>query len=192
VLVTVSGAVRRPGVHELGLGASFTSLVEEAGGSTGDFSAFLVGGYFGSWVSADVAQRLRLLDADLDQHGAALGARAIVAMPAGTCPLREVARVARYLAAESAGQCGPCVHGLAAIADGVERLVAGHADDRPNLMRWVESIRGRGACRHPDGATRFVGSALEVFADEVETHLRYGRCHSRTASVLPVPEKRPS
>jgi NADH:ubiquinone oxidoreductase subunit F (NADH-binding) len=190
VLVSVSGAVRRPGIHEVALGASFTNLVEEAGGSTADVSAFLVGGYFGSWLSADIAQTLRLLDADLEPHGAALGTRAIVAMPAGTCALHEVARVARYLAGESAGQCGPCVHGLAALADGVERLVAGHADDRPSLVRWVESIRGRGACKHPDGATRFVGSALKVFADDVETHLRYGRCRSPAASMLPVPEKR--
>ena len=189
-LVTITGAVRRPGVHEVALGTPFANPLQEAGGLTADVSAFLVGGYFGSWISAEAALTLRVLDADLDRHGAALGARAILAMPAGACALADVARVTRYLAAESAGQCGPCVHGLAAIAGGVERLVDGRGDDRAQLARWVETVRGRGTCKHPDGATRFVASALKVFADEVETHLRYGRCRSRTAPVLPVPQKR--
>jgi NADH:ubiquinone oxidoreductase subunit F (NADH-binding) len=187
-LVTITGAVARPGVHEIGFGTTFTSLVDEAGGLTAPVSAFLVGGYFGSWLPAETAMGLRLLDADLAPHGAALGARAIVAFPAQACALHEVARVARYLADESAGQCGPCVHGLAAIASGLERVTGATGDDRANLARWLETVRGRGACRHPDGATRFVASALDVFADEVELHLRRGRCRVRGGAVLPVPQ----
>jgi NADH:ubiquinone oxidoreductase subunit F (NADH-binding) len=79
------------------------------------------------------------------------------------------------------------VNGLGAIADGLERLAAGLDDDRAHLARWVDVVRGRGACKHPDGATQFVSSALDVFADEVRTHLRYGRCRAETAGVLPVP-----
>ncbi len=105
-----------------------------------------------------------------------LGARAIVVLPARSCGLVETARIARYLADESAGQCGPCVHGLGAIADAFERLAAGDVTDRRDrLERWIATIRGRGACAHPDGASRFAASALDVFADEVELHLR-GRC----------------
>jgi len=186
-LVTITGAVARPGVHEVGLGTPFARLVEEAGGFTEPVIAFLVGGYFGTWLSADTALGLRLLDADLAPHGASLGARAIVALPARVCAVDEVARVAQYLADESAGQCGPCVHGLHAVAEGMGRLATGKADDRARLSRWTESIRGRGACRHPDGATRFVASALEVFADEVELHLRRGRCRVRSRPFLPIP-----
>jgi NADH:ubiquinone oxidoreductase subunit F (NADH-binding) len=187
-LVTITGAVARPGVHEVGLGTTFTSLVDEAGGLTAPVSALLVGGYFGSWLRAETAMGLRLLDADLAPHGAALGARAIVAFPARACALHEVARVARYLAEESAGQCGPCVHGLAAIASGVERVASATGDDRAKLTRWLETVRGRGACRHPDGATRFVASALDVFADEVELHLSRGRCRVRDDALLPIPK----
>jgi NADH:ubiquinone oxidoreductase subunit F (NADH-binding) len=188
-LVTVSGAVRRPGVHEIELGTSLASVVEEAGGLTAPVSAYLVGGYFGTWLRAADCESLPLLEADLSRNGASLGARAIVALPADTCALGEVARVTRYLADESAGQCGPCINGLAAIADSVERLAAGIGDDRVQLARWVDVVRGRGACRHPDGTTRFVASALAVFAGEVETHLRYGRCSSRLVGALPVPAR---
>jgi NADH:ubiquinone oxidoreductase subunit F (NADH-binding) len=186
-LLTLSGAVARPGVYETALGASFSSVMNEAGGLTRPVSGFLVGGYFGTWLSPDTVGGLRLLDADLEPHGAALGTRAIVAFPADACGVIEIARVVRYLAGESAGQCGPCVHGLAAIADGVERLAAGRGDDRRNLTRWVDVVRGRGACKHPDGVTRFVASALDVFASEVDLHLRHGRCGGRPSVLLPLP-----
>jgi NADH:ubiquinone oxidoreductase subunit F (NADH-binding) len=191
-LVTISGAVRRPGVREIAVGTSLADVLDEAGGLTAPVSAFLVGGYFGTWIPAESPATLRLCDADLARHDATLGARGIVAMPADACALGEVVRVARYLAAESSGQCGPCTNGLTSIAEGLERLVTGVADDRGRLRRWVETVRGRGACKHPDGATRFVSSALKVFADEVETHLRYGRCRSTVAGILPVPEERRS
>ena len=54
-------------------------------------------------------------------------------LPASACGLVETARVTRYLATESAGQCGPCVHGLDAIAHALESLASPHpaAPSRP-------------------------------------------------------------
>ena len=180
-LVTLSGAVARPGVYEVALGSPFSDLLREAGGS-GDVQAYLIGGYFGAWVGAEAASGLRLCEADLAGVGGGLGARAIVALPGRACGLVETARIARYLADESAGQCGPCVHGLGAIADAFGRLAAADPTDRrERLARWVAEVPGRGACRHPDGAARFAASALRVFAREADLHLGHGRC-SRSAA----------
>ena len=93
-----------------------------------------------------------------------------------------MARVTRYLASESAGQCGPCVYGLDAIATALEEHARGR-DRLPQLQRWSEMVKGRGACKHPDGAARFVQSALEVFAQEFAHH---DRCRRRDLAVLPV------
>ena len=89
-----------------------------------------------------------------------------------------------YLANESAGQCGPCVHGLAAIADSICAMADGvaHQRERDRVLRWTAEIRGRGACHHPDGAARFVESALAVFAAELESHRR-GRCTAPPAGL---------
>jgi NADH:ubiquinone oxidoreductase subunit F (NADH-binding) len=168
ILVTLSGAVARPGVYEVALGSPLRDLVAQAGGVRENVQAYLVGGYFGAWVGAERAAIVRLSEDDVS-----LGARAIVALPSSACGLAETARIARYLSDESAGQCGPCVHGLDAIAGGLERLAAGKRTD--GLERWIAAVKGRGACAHPDGASRFAASALEVFAGEVELHLR-GRC----------------
>lgn len=184
-LFTVSGSVARPGVYEVAFGTPMRALVEQAGGVRGTAGAFLVGGFFGSWVDPFAARDLTMLDADLARVGAALGAGAVVVLPAAACGLDQSARVARYLADESAGQCGPCVNGVAALAGALETVVAGHGDSRRDAGRWLEQVRGRGACRHPDGAARFVESSLDVFADEVELHLQ-GRCSGRRGEFIPT------
>jgi len=189
-LVTLAGAVRRPGVYEVALGTPFPTLIAEAGGVIETPRAFLVGGYFGTWASADDIARLSLLDADLRTIGASLGARSLVLLPASACGLAESARIARYLADESAGQCGPCVHGLAAIAGGLEQLARLEAGDpRRDVARWVAQVRGRGACSHPDGTARFVSSVFTVFADEVEHHLRHRHCSQAARQARPLPHR---
>jgi NADH:ubiquinone oxidoreductase subunit F (NADH-binding) len=184
-LFTVSGAVARPGVYEAAFATPVATLVEQAGGVRGDPGAFLVGGFFGSWVDPAAARRLTLLDADLRRAGAALGAGAIVVLPAAACGVDQAARVARYLAHESAGQCGPCVHGLGSLAGALETLASGTGDSRAAAHRWLAQVRDRGACRHPDGAARFVESSLDVFAAEIELHLG-GRCGGRRGEFLPT------
>ena len=178
-LVTLSGAVTRPGVYEIELGTPLSEVVAQAGGTQEPVNAFLVGGYFGAWTRDE---QLQLTAAN------GLGAGVVIALPASACALRVSARVARYLADASAGQCGPCRHGLPALATGLERIVAGEGGDRRDtLNRWARQVSGRGACRHPDGAARFVQSTLSVFADEIATHLRNGRCTAGAQNGDPTP-----
>jgi NADH:ubiquinone oxidoreductase subunit F (NADH-binding) len=192
LLVTLSGAVRAPGVYEIATGTRLESIVTQAGGPTEGLGAVLVGGYFGSWVPAPAALASPISHAGLLPHGGAPGAGAIVALPASACGIAETARVARWLAGESAGQCGPCVHGLAAVAGDLDELATGR-DARAALARLERRlgiVPGRGACRHPDGAVRFVASALRVFAAELERHL-HGRCTATSREhVLPLPAGR--
>jgi NADH:ubiquinone oxidoreductase subunit F (NADH-binding) len=94
--------------------------------------------------------------------------------------------VISYLADQSAGQCGPCVYGLRAIADSVAALAQGAAGpgELDRVMRWCLEIRGRGACHHPDGAVRFVESTLRVFRADLERHRQVrGRCGGRSAGL---------
>ncbi|HEY2005284.1 MAG TPA: NADH-ubiquinone oxidoreductase-F iron-sulfur binding region domain-containing protein [Solirubrobacteraceae bacterium] len=187
-LVTISGAVQSPGVYELAFGTSMTDLLAAAGGPTERLQALLVGGYFGTWVEASHAMGLRLSREDLRSVGCALGSGVIIALGESSCGLHESARVIDYLANQSAGQCGPCVHGLAAIADSVCAMADGTAQGREvdRVLRWTGEIRGRGACHHPDGAARFVESALKVFGHELSHHHRQ-RCTAPPAG-LPLGE----
>jgi NADH:ubiquinone oxidoreductase subunit F (NADH-binding) len=187
-LVTISGAVHDPGVYEIALGSPLTQLLERAGADR-QAQAYLIGGYFGTWLSAADASRAALSNADLARFGASLGARAIVVLPPDSCGIAETARVARYLAEQSAGQCGPCVHGLAAIADSLEQLVRRTqlTPDYGLLRRRLAQVANRGACRHPDGAVSLVASALRVFSDELNHHLNGQPCTGNGPPVLPIP-----
>jgi NADH:ubiquinone oxidoreductase subunit F (NADH-binding) len=195
-LVTITGAVRAPGVYELAFGTPMTDLLAAAGGSTEPLQALLVGGYFGTWVDTSRAFALRLAREDLRSVGCSLGSGVLIALGESSCGLHESAHVIDYLAGQSAGQCGPCVFGLRAIADSFAALADGvaHDSERNRLGRWTAEIKGRGACHHPDGAARFVESALRVFGSEIESHRRV-RCSAPPAG-LPlaggVPARRPA
>ncbi|HEY5015638.1 MAG TPA: NADH-ubiquinone oxidoreductase-F iron-sulfur binding region domain-containing protein [Streptosporangiaceae bacterium] len=188
MLVTILGAVREPCVHEIALGTPTGEVLGLAGGPSAPLQALLIGGYSGTWVDAAEATGRPFSSAGLADLGAGVGAGLIAALPENACGLRETAKVVRYLADESAGQCGPCLFGLDAVAGEVERLADGRTSDLRLLRRWLGQVEGRGACRHPDGAARLVRSALEVFAAELRQHAE-GWC-AGTASVLPLPPRR--
>jgi NADH:ubiquinone oxidoreductase subunit F (NADH-binding) len=187
-LVTVSGAVAHPGVVEVDLGTSLWGIAQRSQ-PIGSTQALLVGGYGGAWVGPQhfgtpyASMSLRTI-------GAVAGVGIIVVLGETSCGLAESARIARYLAAQSAGQCGPCVNGLPAIADDLAWLTRGQANE--DLMRRLErrlrEVNGRGACRHPDGAVSLVRSALTVFASDVVSHRRGDPCpYSRRLTSLRFP-----
>jgi NADH:ubiquinone oxidoreductase subunit F (NADH-binding) len=189
-LVTISGAVRGPGVYEVPSGLPLAELARVAGGVTEPPRALLVGGYFGAWVDQDGAG-LTLDDGELRRHGAAVGAGVVVVLGSSACPVAETARLAAYMAAESAGQCGPCVHGLGSLAGVLDRFATARTvpGDGERLVRWTEMVRGRGACAHPDGVARMLASATRLFRTELEDHARRGpcaRCASASTLVLPA------
>ena len=191
MLATVSGAVCRPGVYEAELGTPLGEVLSRAGGPAERISALLVGGYFGAWLPARAAWPLPMTHAGLKSAGGALGAGVVVALPESSCLIAETARVVRYLAAEGAGQCGPCVFGLPALADALFDLAfhGGRCRVLHQLDALLPLVERRGACRHPDGVTQFIRSALRTAAADARRHDEAGPCHGvRRAPLLPVPD----
>ena len=189
-LVTVGGAVNRPGVYEIEMGTPIGQVVTLAGGPSERLQALLVGGYFGAWLPAELAWPVPMTHAGLRAVGGAMGAGMVIALPITSCALAETARVVSYLAEESAAQCGPCMFGLPALADALIELA--YEGGRGRAVRAIATllplIEQRGACRHPDGATQFVRSALTKFAADARWHDQHGSCYGVNRSpLLPVP-----
>ncbi len=187
-LVTVTGEVRRTGVFEVTLGTPIHEILG-ARSESGAIGAVLLGGYGGTWIPGD---RLPTPyePLALRQIGAAVGAGVVAAVSPTTCGVAESARIATYMANMSAGQCGPCLYGLHAIADDLAALTRGHTDRRllSRLRERLALVEGRGACGHPDGVVRFVRSALAVFAHDVSEHAKGRPCPRwKAPPVLPVP-----
>ncbi|HLI35792.1 MAG TPA: NADH-ubiquinone oxidoreductase-F iron-sulfur binding region domain-containing protein [Streptosporangiaceae bacterium] len=180
------------GVYEVALGTPVGYLFDLAGAPPGSVQALLTGGYGGAWIP--VRTDLPLTPGGLRSAGGSLGAGVVIGLPAAACGLAETARVLAWLAGQGAGQCGPCVYGLPAIADDFALLAAGKHD--PGILARLRSrlgtVTGRGACHHPDGAVRLAASALSVFASDVGYHLRHGPCRgTRHPPVLPLPGAAP-
>jgi NADH:ubiquinone oxidoreductase subunit F (NADH-binding) len=182
MLVTVGGAVSGPGVREIPLGTTISGVLGPS-----DSVAVLVGGFGGNWVAMPGAAELRLTPEDLRAGGGSLGVGMLLALPSHACGLAETTRIVRYLAGESAVQCGPCMFGLPAIVGDLDALTHG-APVLDRLRQRLGVVTGRGACAHPDGAVRLVSSALTAFADDVWAHAGGRTCGGvGMAPVIRVP-----
>ncbi|MYW96522.1 NADH-ubiquinone oxidoreductase-F iron-sulfur binding region domain-containing protein [Amycolatopsis sp. M39] len=165
-LVTVTGAVTRPGVLEVPADTPVATILARVGGSV-TAQAVLIGGYGGTWMPRSLADPLPL--------GREPGLSSLYLLPEPNCGLGLTANILSGLAAESARQCGPCMFGLPAVAADFAELLTGR-DSTGRLARRLPLLSGRGACAHPDGAVRLAASALRVFAADVRAHLAAGSC----------------
>ncbi|HEV3406303.1 MAG TPA: NADH-ubiquinone oxidoreductase-F iron-sulfur binding region domain-containing protein, partial [Candidatus Dormibacteraeota bacterium] len=122
------------------------------------------------------------------------GCGVLALLPDGGCAIVESTRILMFLAAESAGQCGPCINGLAALAEAMQRIASSTPEDGDidRVWRWIEMVRGRGACHHPDGAVGQLASALKAFDHHLSTHLAGHRCYGATTAGFPPPPMRGS
>lgn len=179
-LVAVTGAVDRPGVLETAAGVPLHEIIDAAGGLDSRASAVLVGGIGGVVLNADAARRAVWSREGMAEFGGTTGPGVVEVLDPARCPLDVVGELIAFGAGESAGQCGPCMFGLPAIAqDWAEVVARPTAATLTRLRTRLGVVPGRGACRHPDGVSRLAASALHSLADHVEEH-RTGLCSVRS------------
>ncbi|HZG05854.1 MAG TPA: NADH-ubiquinone oxidoreductase-F iron-sulfur binding region domain-containing protein [Streptomyces sp.] len=182
VLLTVAGSV----VVETPTGVPLPYVLRLCGLDVGQ--GVLVGGYHGTWLGPEAAWSVTVSRESLASFGAVLGAGAVLPLPETTCPVGETARVAHWMARESAGQCGPCFLGLPSLADALTEVANGGGPAALDAVRSrIATVAGRGACSHPDGTGRFVKSALDAFPEEFGDHALGRGCGRPVAGVLPLP-----
>jgi NADH:ubiquinone oxidoreductase subunit F (NADH-binding) len=177
VLLTVDGDSPVPLVVELAGGAP---LIDAVGTRWSAGAPILLGGYHGSWVAGRQVGQTRLTPPETGS--APVGAGVVLPLTPATCPVRYTDHVVRYLAAESAGKCGPCRLGLPELARQLQQLAEG-GGSAAQVGRLGDLVVGRGACAHPDGTGRLVRSLLSTFPDEIAHHER-GGCGWQATSVV--------
>ena len=148
-----------------------------------DVSAVLLGGFAGSWKRwHDVAA------VPLSELNGSISAGIAITLPRGQCGVTVTAEFVRYLATSSARQCGPCLFGLGELSSVMARVARGRARRRDveRLHQVSAAVSGRGACSHPDGAIKMLGSAIDVFNAEFGAHRRSQTCELRHEPVHAV------
>jgi len=172
-IFSVSGPVNRPGCYELPVGTPLREVIfREAGGMKDGrkLKAVIPGG-----LSAPILREDEIdLPMDFDSLAAAdsmLGSAAVIVMDQAT-PMRQVlAKVAKFYAHESCGQCTPCRIGTSWINKMVRRLAAGQGreGDLDEIKRLALAIKGRTLCPMGDAAAMPILALVTKFRSELES-----------------------
>ncbi len=178
-VVSVSGAVRRPGNYEIELGMPARDIVYGLAGGPPD------GRKIKCWFPGGSSAPL-LLERDLDlpydfesmaQAGSMLGSGAIIVIDE-TSPIVDVALwVARFYRHESCGKCTPCREGTNWTVKMLERIDSGEATpmDLEVMAQVQTNIIGNCLCVLGDAMAMPIGSMIEKFRPEFEAHMEAAR-----------------
>ncbi len=175
-LVSLSGYLSHPTVCQTQTGVPLSELFATAGGLPSDAQMILIGGLGGGFVPAIHVPGLAWGRQWLAPLGAGVGSGVVEVLDPRLCPLVFMGQLIDYAAGESAGQCGPCMFGLPALADQWYRLVVQRNSPEEFEHLWhgvqqrLDLLRGRGACHYPDGVSGWVRSGLSVFAEHIHAH----------------------
>lgn len=184
-LISVSGQVRKPGVYEIEIGATFRHVIMDLAGGPlpgRNIKAFYPGG--GSTAVLPAADLEVTTDKEtLLTYGSDSGSAGVIVLDDSSSPVEATYRLIQFYAWESCGKCTPCRVG----GDWAERTLRkmldgeGTPTDLQLLRRIAVSTQGgRCLCLLGDSIGIVLNAALKHFFSEFET------CVSQPAHMLPM------
>jgi NADH-quinone oxidoreductase subunit F len=179
-LFGVSGHVNRPGVFEKPVDYNLKKLImEDCGGIPGGrkVKAVIPGGSSSPVLRGDEIDISLEFDA-VKAAGSMSGSGGVIVFDDSTCMVRALARISKFYAEESCGQCTPCREGTSWMEGIVEKIEHGHgtAADVAKLEQIAGNIGGQTICALGDAASMPVQSFVKKFRDEFLRHVEERRC----------------
>jgi NADH-quinone oxidoreductase subunit F len=179
-LFGVSGHVNRPGVYEKPAAYNLKRLImEDCGGIPGGrkVKAVIPGGSSSPVLRGDEIDISLEVDA-VKAAGSMSGSGGVIVFDDSTCMVRALARISKFYAEESCGQCTPCREGTSWMEGIIEKIEHGHgtAADVDKLEQIAGNIGGNTICALGDAAAMPVQSFVKKFRDEFLRHTVEHRC----------------
>jgi formate dehydrogenase len=163
---SVSGRVRKPGVHLAPAGITVKELIAEFCGGMlpgHQFYAYLPGGASGGILPASLGDVP--LDFDtLQAHGCFIGSAAVIILSDRDRAHGAARNVMKFFADESCGQCTPCRVGSAKALG----LMQSKTWDQPLLKELSQVMMDSSICGLGQAAPNPVLSVMKFFAREIE------------------------
>ena len=180
-LLTVSGNVKKPGVYEVELGATFRHVIFDLAGGPPDGRKVKV--FWPGGSSAPVLPE-SMLDTTTDMEALAAaksmgGSGGVIVMDDSHCVVRAAYRLLQFYAHESCGKCTPCRVGGDWAVRMYERILAddGSQVELDNLRRVSDALQnGRCLCGLGDSAGWVIDSTFRHFYSEYEDHALRHEC----------------
>jgi len=162
---SVSGRVKKPGVHLAPAGITVNDLIAEycSGMLEGhSFYGYLPGGASGGILPASMADIP--LDFDtLNQYGCFIGSAAVVILSDKDRATTAARNLTKFFSEESCGQCTPCRVGTAKTL----RLIEEKKWDQPLLKELSAAMMDASICGLGQAAPNPVLSVMKYFPNEV-------------------------
>jgi len=163
---SVSGRVKKPGVHLAPAGITLLELIDEYCGGMLDghtLYGYLPGGASGGILPASMANLP--LDFDtLAPYGCFIGSAAVVVLSDRDKAAAAARNVMKFFADESCGQCTPCRVGTQKAL----QLMTTRRWDKPLLQELSQAMMDASICGLGQAAPNPVLSVLKYFPGEVE------------------------
>src|SRR5499427_7161852 len=162
---SVSGRVKKPGVHLAPAGITVKELIAEYCGGMLDghaFYGYLPGGASGGILPANMADIP--LDFDtLNQYGCFIGSAAVVILSDKDRATAAARNLTKFFSEESCGQCTPCRVGTAKTL----KLIAEKKWDQPLLKELSAAMMDASICGLGQAAPNPVLTVMKYFPNEV-------------------------
>ena len=162
---SVSGRVKKPGVHLAPAGITVKELIAEYCGGMQDghtFYGYLPGGASGGILPASMADIP--LDFDtLNQYGCFIGSAAVVILSDKDRATSAARNLTKFFSEESCGQCTPCRVGTAKTLTLIEKPKW----DQPLLKELSQAMMDASICGLGQAAPNPVLSVMKYFPNEV-------------------------
>jgi NADH-quinone oxidoreductase subunit F len=176
-LVAVTGAMVKPGVYEVALGAPLSEILAAAGGASAKLKGIHVGGPTGGILAAARIDTRFDFD-DLRVAGTHMGSAQVRAIAAGTCIVNEAALLFEYLAKESCAICVPCRVGTKRVQAILESTYSGLGRDTD--LAWLDELGTHmerfSLCGFGITAPSILRTTMREFADDYKVHIEQKRC----------------
>ncbi|MEJ2094150.1 MAG: NAD(P)H-dependent oxidoreductase subunit E [Gammaproteobacteria bacterium] len=163
---SVSGRVKKPGVHLAPAGITMKELIDEYCGGMLDgheFYGYFPGGASGGILPASLGDVP--LDFDtLQEHGCFIGSAAIVVLSHRDSAKAMALNAMRFFEDESCGQCTPCRAGTAKAVNLMEK----DEWDAPLLEELAQAMEDTSICGLGQAAPNPLRCAIKYFPEEFE------------------------
>jgi formate dehydrogenase len=162
---SVSGRVKKPGVHLAPAGITVKELIDEFCGGMLDghtFYAYLPGGASGGILPASLSDIPLDFDA-LNQYGCFIGSAAVIILSDKDSASAAARNLMKFFSEESCGQCTPCRVGTIKALD----LMRERQWDRPLIEELSQAMMDASICGLGQAAPNPALSVLKYFPREV-------------------------
>lgn len=165
---SVSGRVKKPGVHLAPAGISVSELIDEYCDGMLDghtFYGYFPGGASGGILPASLGDEP--LDFDtLQKHGCFIGAAAVIVLSDQDSARDAALNAMRFFEHESCGQCTPCRVGTAKAVDLMKKPIW----DTDLLEELARAMEDASICGLGQAAPNPLRTAIKYFPQEFETN----------------------